>query len=177
MYRYLSKNPKRVVVVHCNAGKGRTGTSISWFLMYSGLAQNAEEAIRYYGRKRFTCGQGVTQPSQVRYVKYFEQIFFGITKSPTTKVLKSVKVTTVPHMNGKSWKPYLEIERVLENSCVYSGKNSEDLKSFRSKHKVIILTFYCCVKIAFLLKWNRRFTKHNVSFKRVLTFSLKQKPL
>jgi phosphatidylinositol-3,4,5-trisphosphate 3-phosphatase/dual-specificity protein phosphatase PTEN len=70
--------------------------------MYSGLAQNAEEAIRYYGRKRFTCGQGVTQPSQVRYVKYFEQIFFGITKSPTTKVLKSVKVTTVPHMNGKS---------------------------------------------------------------------------
>ena len=49
-----------VIVVHCNAGKGRTGTSIACFFLYSGLAENAEDAINYYGRKRFRHGFGIT---------------------------------------------------------------------------------------------------------------------
>jgi phosphatidylinositol-3,4,5-trisphosphate 3-phosphatase and dual-specificity protein phosphatase PTEN len=31
--------------------------------MYSGLADNASDAITYYGHKRFSHGKGVTQPS------------------------------------------------------------------------------------------------------------------
>ena len=38
-------NPKNVVIVHCNAGKGRTGTLISCYLIYSGLSDNAKDAI------------------------------------------------------------------------------------------------------------------------------------
>ena len=37
MYTFLSKNQKNVVVVHCNHGKGRTGTIICCFLLYCGL--------------------------------------------------------------------------------------------------------------------------------------------
>jgi phosphatidylinositol-3,4,5-trisphosphate 3-phosphatase and dual-specificity protein phosphatase PTEN len=71
-------------------------------LIYSGLFKTSEDAIRYYGRKRFTSGLGVTQPSQIRYVKYFEEIYFGLINSPSATILKSLKVATVPQMNGKS---------------------------------------------------------------------------
>ena len=85
MFEYLSENNQNVVVVHWNAGKGRTGTSIGCFLMYSGLSTTAEDAIRYYGRKRFKTGLGITQPWQIRYVKYFEEIYFGRIQSPIQK--------------------------------------------------------------------------------------------
>jgi phosphatidylinositol-3,4,5-trisphosphate 3-phosphatase/dual-specificity protein phosphatase PTEN len=60
MFKYLMQNRKNVVSVNCNAGKGRTGTSISCFLIYSGLAENYKNAITYYGWKRFITGRGVS---------------------------------------------------------------------------------------------------------------------
>ena len=65
MYEFMEENKKNVVVVHCNAGKGRTGTSIACLLIYSGFCRDAEEATKYYGRKRFKHGLGITQPSQL----------------------------------------------------------------------------------------------------------------
>lgn len=47
-------------MVHCNAGKGRTGTLICCYLLYAGLADTAKNAICYYGWKRFKNGIGVT---------------------------------------------------------------------------------------------------------------------
>jgi phosphatidylinositol-3,4,5-trisphosphate 3-phosphatase and dual-specificity protein phosphatase PTEN len=60
MWKKLIENNNNVVIVNCNAGKGRTGTSISCFLIYSGLADNFVNAITYYGWKRFKTGRGVS---------------------------------------------------------------------------------------------------------------------
>lgn len=134
MYSYLM-DPQNVVVVHWNAGKGRTGTSIAWFLIYSGLSKNAQDAIRYYGRKRFSTGLGITQPSQIRYVRYFELVYKGVVWSPQMFTLREVKMHTIPHMNGKSWKPYLEVVNLNNLNTLYTGKFWDYLKSYKDTSK------------------------------------------
>ena len=67
MFEFLMKSGqemRNIVVVNCNAGKGRTGTSISCFLLFSGLFTSFIDAMTFYGWKRFINGRGVTQPSQ-----------------------------------------------------------------------------------------------------------------
>ncbi|CAI2382612.1 unnamed protein product [Moneuplotes crassus] len=135
MYEYLLKNNENVIVVHCNAGKGRTGTSISCFLIYSGLSATAEDAMTYYGRKRFSTGKGVTQPSQKRYIKYFEQIYKAKVKSPEKKLMKSLSFKGVPFLNGDNAKIYFEIVDTKTMDVVYSSKQANMVKySFFGQH-------------------------------------------
>jgi protein-tyrosine phosphatase len=61
MFEFVLQDPqKNTVAVHCNAGKGRTGSTIACYLMYTGLIDNYIDALTYYGRKRFSNGRGVT---------------------------------------------------------------------------------------------------------------------
>lgn len=48
-----SENCKNVVITHCLAGKGRTGTIICCYLLYSGRFTTPQQALAYYGKKRY----------------------------------------------------------------------------------------------------------------------------
>eukprot|EP00457_Paulinella_chromatophora_P000328 gb/GEZN01000328.1/.p1 GENE.gb/GEZN01000328.1/~~gb/GEZN01000328.1/.p1 ORF type:complete len:1407 (-),score=296.46 gb/GEZN01000328.1/:501-4721(-) len=69
----LKSTPDLVLALHCKAGKGRTGTVIACVTQHMGLHSSAEEALRFFGMARTSDLEGVTIPSQQRYVRYYEQ--------------------------------------------------------------------------------------------------------
>lgn len=66
-------NGKRVVVVHCKAGKGRSGTAACSYLI-SEEGWKAEDALKRFTERRMRVGfgHGVSIPSQLRYVGYVD---------------------------------------------------------------------------------------------------------
>ncbi|KAK6129296.1 hypothetical protein DH2020_037005 [Rehmannia glutinosa] len=72
VHSWLSSDPKNIAVVHCMAGKGRTGLMVSCYLVYTGMS--AERALQVYAEKRTTNNEGVSIASQRRYVAYWEKL-------------------------------------------------------------------------------------------------------
>eukprot|EP01065_Artemidia_motanka_P036149 TRINITY_DN44056_c0_g1_i1.p1 TRINITY_DN44056_c0_g1~~TRINITY_DN44056_c0_g1_i1.p1 ORF type:complete len:821 (+),score=255.45 TRINITY_DN44056_c0_g1_i1:77-2539(+) len=77
-----AQSPEHVIVVHCKAGKGRTGTCICCYLMWAGLEQTAASAMKTFATARTEGGfSGVESPSQARYLGYFERYLFKLNKT------------------------------------------------------------------------------------------------
>ena len=87
---YLSMNPKGVAAIHCKAGKGRTGVMIVCYLLFSGLCQTADEALTHYASQRTLNGRGVTIPSQIRYIKYFETFLSANYERPFMRCIPKI---------------------------------------------------------------------------------------
>eukprot|EP01047_Picozoa_sp_COSAG01_P030943 COSAG01_NODE_2175_length_8221_cov_34.993722_3_plen_460_part_00 len=70
---FLALDQEHVVAVHCKAGKGRTGTLIACLLLHLQEHSSAADALKWFGYCRTSNGKGVTIPSQIRYVHYYER--------------------------------------------------------------------------------------------------------
>uniref|UniRef100_A0A0D6R3D3 Phosphatidylinositol-3,4,5-trisphosphate 3-phosphatase n=2 Tax=Araucaria cunninghamii TaxID=56994 RepID=A0A0D6R3D3_ARACU len=71
VHAWLSSDTENVAVVHCMAGKGRTGLMVCAYLVYMGM--QAEEALQLYADRRSYVNEGVTIASQRRYVGYWSK--------------------------------------------------------------------------------------------------------
>jgi len=97
IHKWLEADPLNVVIVHCLAGKGRTGTVIACLLLYGGLFNNASDAMKYFAVKRSNNNYGITGPSQIRYTQYFSDIYLnGREVNPGPVFLKSITMNTIP---------------------------------------------------------------------------------
>ncbi|KAH3744016.1 phosphatidylinositol 3,4,5-trisphosphate 3-phosphatase and dual-specificity protein phosphatase PTEN [Pelomyxa schiedti] len=74
MDAWLKADSRNVAVMHCHAGRGRTGTVIASYLLYTGICRTPDQALVFFSKRRSNSGKGVSGPSQKRYVEYFKMI-------------------------------------------------------------------------------------------------------
>ena len=70
-YTWLKEGPEHVIAVHCKAGKSRTGVMVCCLLLHMKEKRELDDTITFYGFQRCYDGQGVTIPSQRRYINYY----------------------------------------------------------------------------------------------------------
>ena len=87
---FLLKDDENVAAVHCKAGKGRTGTMICAYLLFTGVALNSVNAFEMYGTRRSKEKRGVTVPSQRRYIQHFETYLSCNFQRPYFKLIPKI---------------------------------------------------------------------------------------
>eukprot|EP00927_Polykrikos_kofoidii_P062357 TRINITY_DN57165_c0_g1_i1.p1 TRINITY_DN57165_c0_g1~~TRINITY_DN57165_c0_g1_i1.p1 ORF type:complete len:626 (-),score=94.70 TRINITY_DN57165_c0_g1_i1:71-1879(-) len=70
---WLRCSEENVAVVHCKAGKGRTGTMICALLVFAGATRSAYDALAWYEVIRGGKRAGVTIAAQIRWIAMFER--------------------------------------------------------------------------------------------------------
>ncbi|EGR33452.1 phosphatidylinositol- -trisphosphate 3-phosphatase, putative [Ichthyophthirius multifiliis] len=134
-------NTKNVVVIHCLAGKGRTGTIICCYLIYSGKFKTPEDALYYYSKKRFEKeGVGVNQPCQVRYVHYFYDILKQKNIYPTVKYITQIQLVQRPNFGSDSCSPFVEIYNVnTKEKLITTELGYFEQKVFNYSNEIFVL--------------------------------------
>lgn len=92
VHSWLSSDPQNVAVIHCMAGKGRTGLMVCAYLVYTGMS--ADDALQLYAERRTTNNEGVSIASQRRYVGYWAKVLLfpsGTRLGPPEVHLRPVK--------------------------------------------------------------------------------------
>jgi len=70
---WLAEDETNVIVVHCKAGKGRTGSMICALLVFADAVPSAYHALRWYEWARAGKRSGVTIPDQIRWIAMLER--------------------------------------------------------------------------------------------------------
>ncbi|GAM17525.1 hypothetical protein SAMD00019534_007000, partial [Acytostelium subglobosum LB1] len=117
IHQWLSQDPGNVIAIHCAAGRGRTGTLICSYLvstiMYEG---QLDAAINLFAKQRSSIGEGITVPSQLRYVEYVNrlstrQVDISLAQTPKVMTMNALVMKPIPN-SAKGWKPVLEVYSV-----------------------------------------------------------------
>lgn len=118
---FLSRHFENVVAIHCKAGKGRTGLAIVCYLLYAGICVTTESAIAYYAERRTSNRKGITIPSQIRYVYYFERLLRTDEElMNSTFQISHIRINTVPKwrskVTGGGCHPFLRIKTMVQST-------------------------------------------------------------
>jgi len=109
--RWLEEDPENVAVVHCKAGKGRTGLMICAYLLHCKFKCSGHDVLEYYAMKRTADIKGVTIPSQRRYVDYYaSMISENLQYNPVKMYLTSIVIDPLPQLQLGQTEGYIQFE-------------------------------------------------------------------
>lgn len=120
---------KRVVVVHCKAGKGRSGTaSCSYLIAEEGW--KPEDALARFTERRMRpkFGAGLTIPSQLRWIKYVDRWTHGGKKY----VDRPVEIVEI-HVWGLRSGVKIDVEGFADE-----GKKIQIFHTFKKSERIIM---------------------------------------
>ncbi|KAI2602239.1 phosphatases II [Hypoxylon sp. NC1633] len=129
MDTWKDKKGSRVVVVHCKAGKGRSGTMACSYLIAE-CGWTPEEALARFTERRMRpkFGAGVTIPSQLRWIGYVDRWAKG-GKKYVDRELEIVEV----HVWGLRSGAKLSIEGFVEE-----GRKIKVVHTFSKKERLVV---------------------------------------
>ncbi|KAK8899344.1 hypothetical protein M9Y10_001658 [Tritrichomonas musculus] len=125
--KVFDDDPQCTIFVHCKAGRGRSGTVVCAYQIYSKNVLHVDEAISKVNEKRSPQNMSITIPSQIRFLHYFEQ-----------KCLKGDPISQ--RINIEKVEFYPEFNREM-NFSVTRGIPYEDKEEFTKKFDGHSITF------------------------------------
>jgi len=143
--KWLDDDKNNVAVVHCKAGKGRTGLMICAYLLHRKSYPTAREVLEYYGAMRTQDMKGVTIPSQRRYVEYYAMtVSEGLQYNPVKMYLTSIVIEPSPTLGITQQDAHIQFEvrqtsvRPYE-SQVYVIRRSDDRINLQLDQPLLIV--------------------------------------
>lgn len=150
---YLSTNPANVALIHCRAGRSRTGTVIACLLLYCKLASCPKDAVLMFNLRRSE-QPSLKLPSQLRLIEYFHQMLQNystleemslsnmLVKPPIYNITQ-ITISPVPQLgvSRSGFTPYIEIydrSKLLNDSSEPVGKFQSDRKYLPENEDVVI---------------------------------------
>lgn len=124
------KEKRRVAVVHCKAGKGRSGTVACSYLISQEGWSRADALKRFTERRmRAGFGEGVSIPSQLRYVTYVDRWTNELQKHYVERPVEILEVHVWGLRDGV---------RTAVNGFVEDGRQIKCFHTFGREEKVVI---------------------------------------
>lgn len=126
---WKDKKSPRVIVVHCKAGKGRSGTMACSFLI-SECGWTPEEALARFTERRMRpkFGPGVSIPSQLRWISYVDRW----TKGGKIYVDRELEILEI-HVWGLRHGVKVAVEGFVEE-----GKKIKVFHTFKKEERVVV---------------------------------------
>ncbi|XP_029696054.1 tensin isoform X6 [Takifugu rubripes] len=115
---WLNGDSHNVVVLHNKGNRGRTGVVVAAYMHYSNISASADQALDRFAMRRFYEDKAlpVGQPSQKRYVRYFNGLLSGHIKINNKPLfLHHVIMHGIPNFESKGGcRPFLKIYQAMQ---------------------------------------------------------------